>query len=110
MDLELLSNAWSIPAQSVTYLADIASDGTSNGSIMAIVRAVLAALVVVVAAGFGVLVAKGFWGEGKATASAEKTKLLMGEAKNFALAEGLLFAVWAIIELTHGLFGGVLSG
>ncbi len=100
----------SLPVETVTYLADIGSDGTSNGAIMGLTRALLAALAVILAAGFGIKVLKAYWGDGKpAGDGGANTKSLVGEAKNFAFAEGLLFAVWAIIELVHGVFAGVLG-
>ena len=93
---------------SVTYLADISSDGTSNGIIMQIVRAVLAAIAVILAAGLGLNVLRVRMDKGK-TGSAE-TKEHVDEAKNFAIAEGMLVSVWMIIEIAHNVFAGALSG
>jgi len=92
---------------SVIYLADISSDGTSSGIIMTLVRLILAAIAVILAGGFGLNVARIRMDKSKA--SAGETKELMDEAKNFALAEGLLISVWAIIEIAHGVFSGALS-
>lgn len=104
-----------LPEQTVTYLADITSDGTSNGMIMTIVRVLLAAIAVILAGGFGINVAKAYLADAKggggpgAASGGGKTKSLMDEAKNFALAEGLIGVVWAIIEIVNSVFGGALS-
>jgi hypothetical protein len=109
----------SLPEQTVTYLADITSDGTSNGMIMTIVRVVLAMIAVILAGGFGINIAKISLAEAKGGGGAQgpgggasggKTKSMMDETKNFALAEGLIISVWAIIELVNNVFSGVLSG
>lgn len=94
-------------SESVTYLADITSDGTSSGIIMTIVRLVLAAIAVILAGGFGLNVARIRMDKDKR--SSAETKELVDEAKNFALAEGLLISVWAIIEIAHGVFTGALN-
>lgn len=94
-------------SESVTYLADITSDGTSSGIIMTIVRLVLAAIAVILAGGLGISVARIRLDKDKK--SSAETKELMDETKNFALAEGILVSVWAIIEIAHGVFSGALN-
>lgn len=91
----------------VTYLADIGSDGTSNGIIMKLVRILLAAIAVILAGGFGINILRTRLDKGKSGST--ETKEHVDETKNFVLAEGLLVAVWAIIELANNLASGALG-
>ncbi len=96
-------------SESVTYLADISSDGdgTSNGIIMKLVRVLLLAIGVIMAGGFGINLLQTRLDKSKS--GSVETKEHVNETKNFVLAEGLLVAVWAIIELAHSLATGALS-
>jgi hypothetical protein len=96
--------AMTLHADTVRILADISSDGTSNGSIISIVRKVVAAVAVIGGAGFAV--------HGLRVQMAKepgKTKNLMEEAKSFALFEGLMAVVWVIAEVAANVFGGAAS-
>ncbi len=101
-------NAVMITASSVSYLADISSDGTSNGIIMNLVRLLLAAIAVIMAGGFGLSILRTRLDKSKSGAT--ETKEHVDETKNFVIGEGLLVAVWAIIELAHSLATGALNG
>lgn len=90
--------------QTVHILADISSDGTSNGSIISIVRRLLLAVAVIGGGGFGVLLLKTYMKD-----DAGKTKKLIDEAKNFALFEGFLGVIWVIAEIAQSVFGGAAS-
>mgnify|MGYP002150324906 CR=1 FL=1 len=96
-------------SESVTYLADISTDGdgTSNGIIMKLVRVLLLAIGVIMAGGFGINLLQTRLDKTKS--GSVETKEHVNETKNFVLAEGLLVAVWAIIELAHSLATGALS-
>lgn len=92
---------------SVTYLADISSDGTSNGIIMNLVRLVILAIGVLLAGGFAINIFRTRMD--KAKSGSVETKEHVDETKNFVLAEGLLVGVWAIIEIAHSIATGALS-
>jgi len=96
--------ALTLHTDTVRILADISSDGTSNGSIMSIVRRVLAAVAVIGGAGFGIHALRV-----QMAKEPGKTKNLMEEAKAFAFFEGLVAVVWVIAEVAANVFGGAAS-
>lgn len=91
--------------QTVRILADISSDGTSNGAIMSIVRRVILAVSVIGGAAFVIHALRVQMDKD----SAGKTKKLTDEAKSFAYFEGLCGVVWVIAELAQNVFGGAAS-
>ena len=88
----------------VHILADISSDGTSNGAIMSIVRRVILAVAVIGGGAFGVHALRVYMEKDPG-----KTKKLIDEAKAFALLEGFLGVIWVIAELAQNVFGGAAS-
>jgi len=93
---------------SVSYLADISSDGTSNGIIMTLTRLFLAGCAVLLAAGFGLNIVRTRLDKTKSGST--ETKEHVDETKNFVLAEGLIAVVWTIIEIAHSIFVGAAGG
>jgi hypothetical protein len=104
-------------------ITGLSGDGTSSGAIISIVNRVIAAAAVIVAGFFAwrmiTIYMKDSIGGEKAQPGAaqksnafggEKTKQVLSEATAFMIVEGLLAAIWVIVNLGQQLVGGVTSG
>ena len=102
--IEPAATALAAHGQTVHILADISSDGTSNGAIMSIVRRVILAAAVIGGAAFAIHALRVYMEKDPG-----KVKKLLDEAKGFALLEGFLGVIWVIAELAQNVFGGAAS-
>ena len=104
-----------------TYLSDAAAlypfvqglsgDGTSSGAIISIVNRVIAAAAVIVDGFFAWRMISAYMGDSDdMPVGGKKTKTVLSEATAFMIVEGLLAAIWVIVNLGQQLVGGVTSG
>jgi hypothetical protein len=108
------------------FITGLSGDGTSSGAIISIVNRVIAAAAVIVAGffawrmitiymkdsvgGAGGGSGPGNQGQKSIAFGGDKTKQVLSEATAFMIVEGLLAAIWVIVNLGQQLVGGVTSG
>jgi hypothetical protein len=124
----MMSTLMTSASETVTYLAGLSGDGTSNNAVMGIVNRVIGAAAIGVAGFFawkmlhlyfttdlgksgGSDTGRAGPGGGGATGSSAfggpKTKTLLNEAVAFMVAEGLIASIWALVNYGQQIIGGV---
>jgi hypothetical protein len=93
------------------FVQGLSGDGTSSGAIISIVNRVIAAAAVIVAGFFAWRMITTYMADTAGEKfGGEKTKKVLSEATAFMIVEGLLAAIWVIVNLGQQLVGGVTSG
>jgi hypothetical protein len=109
----MMSAAVTMTLETVTYLAGLSGDGTSNNAVMGIVNRVIGAAAIGVAGFFAwkmlhlYFTSESPGGDKGHAFGGAKTKTLLNEAVAFMVAEGLIASIWALVNYGQQIIGGV---
>jgi hypothetical protein len=105
-----MSTLMTSASETVTYLAGLSGDGTSNNAVMGIVNRVIGAAAIGVAGFFAWKMLSHYFASSADAGEAfggKKTKTLLNEAVAFMVAEGLIASIWALVNYGQQIIGGV---
>ena len=111
-----MSTVHTILTDVLPIITGLSGDGTNSGAIIAIVNRVIAAAAIVVAGFFAwKMIIHYMAGTAGGAAPADKfggskTKGALSEATAFMVVEGLLAAIWVLVNLGQQIVGGATGG